>query len=74
MISYGLTLPLTEHDTVRDCVHVYCEWLSALYPTPKISVPLPISRDPNFFARKIIIHLLNLFMPRNGEGKYIQGI
>ncbi|XP_065199453.1 ral GTPase-activating protein subunit beta isoform X2 [Planococcus citri] len=68
IISYGLTLPLTEHDTVRDCVHVYCEWLSALYPTPKISVPLPISRDPNFFARKIIAHLLNLFMPRNGEG------
>ncbi|XP_015175300.1 PREDICTED: ral GTPase-activating protein subunit beta isoform X2 [Polistes dominula] len=67
VICYGLSLPLAEHDTVRDCVNVYCEWLSALYSTPKISVPRPIIDDPNFYARKIISHFHNLFIPRKGE-------
>ena len=68
VICFGLSLPLTEHDTVRDCVNVYCEWLSALYTSPKISVPKPIADDSNFYARKIIGHLHNLFVPRKGEG------
>ncbi|XP_066599368.1 ral GTPase-activating protein subunit beta isoform X2 [Prorops nasuta] len=67
VICYGLSLPLAEHDTLRDCVNIYCEWLSALYSTPKISVPRPIIEDPNFYARKIISHLHNLFVPRKGE-------
>lgn len=69
VICFGLSLPLAEHDTVRDCVNVYCEWLSALYGTPKISVPKPIIEDPNFYARKIISHFHNLFVPRKGEGE-----
>lgn len=68
VICFGLSLPLTEHDTVRDCVNVYCEWLSALYSSPKISVPKPILEDSNFYARKIISHFHNLFVPRRGEG------
>ncbi|XP_011343434.1 ral GTPase-activating protein subunit beta isoform X5 [Ooceraea biroi] len=67
VICFGLSLPLAEHDTVRDCVNIYCEWLSALYSTPKISVPRPIVDDPNFYARKIISHFHNLFVPRKGE-------
>ncbi|XP_076297619.1 ral GTPase-activating protein subunit beta isoform X5 [Lasioglossum baleicum] len=67
VICFGLSLPLAEHDTVRDCVNVYCEWLSALYSTPKICVPAPIIDDPNFYARKIISHFHNLFVPRKGE-------
>ncbi|KAJ8675024.1 hypothetical protein QAD02_010810 [Eretmocerus hayati] len=67
VICFGLSLPLTEHDTVRDCVNVYCEWLSALYTSPKVSVPKPIADDPNHYARKIISHLHNLFVPRKGE-------
>ncbi|XP_015122062.1 ral GTPase-activating protein subunit beta isoform X3 [Diachasma alloeum] len=67
VICFGLSLPLAEHDTVRDCVNVYCEWLSALYTSPKISVPKPIIEDPNFYARKIISHFHNLFVPRKGE-------
>ncbi|KAK9303950.1 hypothetical protein QLX08_004534 [Tetragonisca angustula] len=67
VICFGLSLPLAEHDTVRDCVNVYCEWLSALYSTPKICVPKPIIDDPNFYARKIISHFHNLFVPRKGE-------
>ncbi|XP_011866254.1 PREDICTED: ral GTPase-activating protein subunit beta isoform X1 [Vollenhovia emeryi] len=67
VICFGLSLPLAEHDTVRDCVNIYCEWLSALYSSPKISVPRPIVDDPNFYARKIISHFYNLFVPRKGE-------
>ncbi|XP_044738387.1 ral GTPase-activating protein subunit beta isoform X2 [Chrysoperla carnea] len=68
VICYGLTLPLAEHDTIRDCVNVYCEWLSALDTVPKISVPKPVYDDPNLYARKIIIHFQNLFVPRKDEG------
>ncbi|XP_014486489.1 PREDICTED: ral GTPase-activating protein subunit beta isoform X4 [Dinoponera quadriceps] len=67
VICFGLSLPLAEHDTVRDCVNIYCEWLSALYSAPKVSVPGPIIDDPNFYARKIISHFHNLFVPRKGE-------
>lgn len=70
VICYGLTLPISEHDTIRDCVNVYCEWLSALQPDPKISVPRPVCDDPNLYARKIISHFHNLFVPRKGEGKF----
>ncbi|XP_050435696.1 ral GTPase-activating protein subunit beta isoform X9 [Adelges cooleyi] len=68
VICYGLSLPLSEHDTIRDCVHIYCDWLSALYETPKVSVPKPVCNDPNLYARKIISHFYNLFVPRKGEG------
>ncbi|XP_050058118.1 ral GTPase-activating protein subunit beta isoform X4 [Aphis gossypii] len=68
VICYGLSLPLSEHDTIRDCVHIYCDWLSALYETPKLSVPKPVCNDPNLYARKIISHFYNLFVPRKGEG------
>ncbi|GLH11054.1 Uncharacterized protein GBIM_15903 [Gryllus bimaculatus] len=68
VICFGLSLPLTEHDTIRDCVNVYCEWLSALHPVPKICVPRPVCEDPNLYARKMINHFHNLFKPRKGEG------
>lgn len=58
-----------DHETIKDCVNVYCEWLTALHPVPKISVPAPICADPNLYARKIINHLHNLFVPRPGEGE-----
>lgn len=68
VICFGMSLPLSEHDTIRDCVHVYCEWLSALHPVPKICVPRPVCEDPNLYARKMICHFHNLFVPRKGEG------
>lgn len=69
VICHGLSLPLGEHETIKDCVNVYCEWLTALLPAPRISVPKPICEDPNLYARKIISHLHNLFVPRHGEGE-----
>lgn len=47
-------------------------YFSALHPNPKISVPQPIIDDPNVYIKKIIIHLHNLFVPRNdGSGDTI---
>lgn len=69
VICYGLSLPFSEHDIIRDCVSVYCEWLTSLHPVPKISVPPPVCDDPNLYARRIFSHFYNLFVPRRGEGK-----
>lgn len=62
---------MTEHETIKDCVNVYCEWLTALYQVPRISVPRPICEDPNLYARKVINHFHKLFVPRQGEGEPI---
>lgn len=69
VLCFGLSLPLAEHEAIKDCVNVYCEWLSALLPTPKVCVPQPIVADSNLYARKIISHFHYLFMPRKDEGK-----
>ena len=68
VIGYGLALPFSDHDTIKDCVNIYCEWLSALLPEPKACVPAPIAQDPNLYARKIVQHLYHLFVPRPGDG------
>ncbi|XP_018330220.1 ral GTPase-activating protein subunit beta isoform X2 [Agrilus planipennis] len=69
VICFGLSLPLAEHDIIKDCVNVYCEWLSALLSSQKICVPKPICDDANMYARKIILHFHHLFVPRKGEGQ-----
>ncbi|XP_066254147.1 ral GTPase-activating protein subunit beta isoform X7 [Euwallacea similis] len=68
VLCFGLSLSLAEHDTIKDCVNVYCEWLTALLSEPKVCVPKPIVEDPNLYAKKIISHLHYLFVPRKGEG------
>ncbi|XP_076069482.1 ral GTPase-activating protein subunit beta isoform X2 [Oratosquilla oratoria] len=67
-LGYGLSFPLSEIDIIRDCVIVYCEWLTSLLPNAKISVPQPIRQDPNHYARIIISHFYYLFVPRGVEG------
>ena len=68
VLCFGLSLPLTEHEAIRDCVNIYCDWLTAL-TTPLESVPRPVIENPNLYAREIIHHLLNLFVPRDGSSK-----
>ncbi|CAG9768936.1 unnamed protein product [Ceutorhynchus assimilis] len=68
VLCFGLSLQLAEHEAIKDCVNVYCEWLTALLPEPKVCVPKPVVEDPNIYARKIISHLHYLFVPRKGEG------
>nr|XP_054758324.1 ral GTPase-activating protein subunit beta-like isoform X2 [Lytechinus pictus] len=63
VICYGLSLPLNEHEAIRDCVSVYCEWLKAL-TIPQPSLPTPLSKDPNPYIQRIFQHLVNLFKPR----------
>lgn len=67
VLCFGLSLPLSENDTIKDCVNVYCEWLSAL-TSPKLPVPKPVTEDPNPYCQVILHHLLNLFVPRPGSG------
>lgn len=67
VIGYSLPLTLADHDTIKDCVNIYCEWLSALLPDPKTCVPSPIVQDPNLYARRIVQHLYHLFVPRQGD-------
>lgn len=74
VICHGLSLSLHDHETIRDCVNVYCDWLTSLMPNPRITVPKPICDDANIYARKIINHFHNLFVPRPGEGESIRHI
>ncbi|GFY51172.1 ral GTPase-activating protein subunit beta [Trichonephila inaurata madagascariensis] len=64
VICFGLGLPLSEHEAIRDCVNVYCEWMLAL-TKPKVCVPKCICEDPNMYTRNMLNHLYNLFLPRN---------
>jgi hypothetical protein len=66
-MCYGLSLPLTENDTIRDCVKVYCEWLLVL-TSPRTCVPNPIVQDPNPYVQTMLQHLTNLFVPRPDAG------
>ncbi|XP_040071658.2 ral GTPase-activating protein subunit beta isoform X2 [Ixodes scapularis] len=63
VICFGLQLPLSEHEAIRDCVHVYCEWMQAL-TQPKACVPRPVQEDANQYVRRMLRHLYNLFVPR----------
>ncbi|XP_071962395.1 ral GTPase-activating protein subunit beta-like isoform X2 [Antedon mediterranea] len=64
VICFGLSLPLIENETIRDCVNIYVEWLTAL-TVPKPSVPPCIVNDPNPYVQKIFRHFVNLFKPRD---------
>ncbi|XP_056022408.1 ral GTPase-activating protein subunit beta-like isoform X3 [Ostrea edulis] len=69
VLCYGLSLPLAELDTIKECVNVYCNWLLACMPPsphPE-SVPKPLREDPDPYIQDMIHHLLNLFVPRPGS-------
>ncbi|CAH1262037.1 RALGAPB [Branchiostoma lanceolatum] len=70
VLCYGLTLPLSDHETIRDCVNVYSDWLTVL-TTPKTSVPRPILEEPNKYAQRMFKHLHNLFLPRSEGNTYV---
>ena len=73
VLCYGLSLPLSspeQQDCVRDCVHIYSEWLCALSPqlAKSRTIPFPIRDDPNLYCRKILEHIYNIFAPRSLSG------
>ncbi|XP_075979377.1 ral GTPase-activating protein subunit beta isoform X2 [Anticarsia gemmatalis] len=73
VIRFGLSLPLQEHEALRDCVRVCCAWLAPLLPPappampPPPAIPPPVAQAPHKYARKILRHLQNLFVPRPNE-------
>ncbi|CAH1791195.1 unnamed protein product, partial [Owenia fusiformis] len=67
VICFGLSLPLQEHEAIKDCVNVYCEWISA-QTMAKTCVPLPVLEDPNAYTQTMLHHLFNLFVPRSDAG------
>lgn len=79
IIGYGLSMPFSltgEQDSVKDCCTIYCEWIAAAllpynehnedskYQQLSKLVPVPIRKDPNRYARKMLSHLYNVFLPR----------
>ncbi|XP_054639550.1 ral GTPase-activating protein subunit beta [Dunckerocampus dactyliophorus] len=65
VLCYALSLPL-DCDTVKLCVDIYTNWLLVLV-SPRDSIPLPIIKEPNIYAQKILRHLLTLFLSRRDE-------
>jgi len=66
VICFGLTLPLSEHDTLKDSVNLYLDWMTVL-TTQKPGIPLPIQREPLPYVQKMICHLQNLFILRYNQ-------
>lgn len=71
VVGYGLTLPLSELSLLQGCVDVYHDWLSALY-FQKHTVPIPIVKDPNYYAEIIFDQLCSLFVPRENEPRLLE--
>ena len=63
VVCFGLTLPLTEYETLSNSVNLYLDWLTVI-TTPKPGIPAPIRHEPLPYIRKMICHLENLFIPR----------
>lgn len=62
VICYGLSLPIQtteQHEAVRDCVSIYCEWMMSMVPSKSRGrcIPFPIRDDPNRYFRLMIQHL-----------------
>lgn len=71
VICYGLTLPFSEHDVVKECVNIYCEWLSGCLIRKKLCVPKPVMESPIHYSITMLSHLYNLFVPREKSCKSV---
>nr|CAB3265419.1 ral GTPase-activating protein subunit beta [Phallusia mammillata] len=67
VVCFGLSLTLSEIETIKACVQLYLDWLTVV-TVPKQNIPLPIQREPLPYVQKMICHLENLFMPRSEGG------
>lgn len=67
VICYGLTMPMTEIDLIRNCAYLYTDWVTAITDSNRASVPKPILSNKEFYFKKILKHLENLFLPRESS-------
>lgn len=56
VMCYGLRLPLKEHEAIKNCVHVYCEWLISLIPEQA-----KVRLDDSFRLRLVIAMKILIF-------------
>ena len=67
VICYGLTMPMTEIDLIRNCAYIYLDWTTAIANGGKSNIPKPIINEKELYFRKILSHLTNLFIPRESS-------
>ncbi len=63
VISYGLSLPLADHDLIHLCIDTYETWITVVY-NPKPDVPKPIKEQPDLYAQTIFRQLCQVFDER----------
>lgn len=63
-LMYGLTLSHDHQDIIKDCWHVYHDWMTVLLDEPRAFVPQPIRDEPGLYAKRMLWHLYHLFVPR----------
>ncbi|XP_065567057.1 ral GTPase-activating protein subunit beta-like isoform X2 [Artemia franciscana] len=49
---------------VKDCVWIYCDWLTSLLPIPKAGIPSVVVQDPVRYGPLILKGLFKIFSPR----------
>ena len=74
VICYGLTMPMTEIDLIRNCAFIYVDWITIIANASKVSIPKPILDNSQFYFKKILRHLGNLFLPRESSSSKEQGL
>ena len=74
VICYGLTMPMTEIDLIRNCAYLYMDWITAITHIVKPSIPKPILEEKKLYFKKILKHLANLFLPRESSSSKEQGL
>ena len=74
VVCYGLTMPMTEIDLIRNCAYLYVDWITVIANAGKASIPKPILEDKKWYFKKILKHIANLFLPRESSSSKEQGL
>ena len=72
VICYGLTMPLTEVEMIKNCVFLYLEWTTVMLVKPKSGIPVQIIENKDQYFSTMLRHMANLFIPRESSAISIQ--
>ncbi|VDD89396.1 unnamed protein product [Enterobius vermicularis] len=70
VISYAITLsytPSNEYESLHAAVHTYITWCSVLTKEPHPSIPRPLRKEPERYAKEMICALRVIFKKRGGK-------